>query len=96
MITEFQMETMTVETASMAPIALEDSGSSELVALGDDDLDLCSGGARNAGSSTSGFSRNRMAVTKGTFAGPEGSGSFQTVMTEEISSFAGETWDICQ
>lgn len=96
MITELQMETMTVETTSMAPIMLEDNGASELVALGDDDLDLCSGGARNAGSSTSGFSRNRMAMTKGTFAGPEGAGSFQSVMTEEVSSFAQETWDICQ
>ncbi len=96
MITELQMETMTVEQTSMAPIMLEDAGSSELVALGDEDLDLCSGGARNSGSSTSGFSRNRMAMTKGTFAGPDGAGSFQSVMTEEVSSFAKETWDISQ
>jgi len=96
MMTELQMETMTVDQVSMTPIMLEDDATSGLVALDEGDLDLCSGGARNAGSSTSGFSRNRMAMTKGTFAGPEGAGSFQTVMTEEVSSFAQENWDICQ
>lgn len=94
MITEMQLETMTIETESMAPIAIEDSAA--MVQLGEDELDLCSGGAQNSGSSTSGFSRNRMAMTKGTFAGPEGSGSFQSVMTEEVSSFAQEDWDIFQ
>lgn len=92
MITEMQLETMSVETVSLAPIA-EDAA---IVQLGEDELDLCSGGAQNSGTSTSGFSRNRMAMTKGTFAGPEGSGSFQTVMTEEVSSFAQEDWDIFQ
>ncbi|MDX2239531.1 MAG: CTB family bacteriocin [Leptolyngbyaceae cyanobacterium bins.302] len=96
MMTEFQMETLTVETASLSPIAVEATDSAAMVQLGEDELDLCSGGANNAGSSNSGFSRNRMAMTKGTFAGPEGSGSFQTVMTEEIDSFANETWDITQ
>ncbi|MDX2232472.1 MAG: hypothetical protein NW220_22770 [Leptolyngbyaceae cyanobacterium bins.349] len=95
-MTVLQMETMTVDQVSMSPILLEEQATLGLVALDEGDLDLCSGGARNAGSSTSGFSRNRMAMTKGTFAGPEGAGSFQSVVTEEISSFAGETWDICQ
>ncbi len=96
MITEFQMETVAVETASMAPIAVGSYGSSEMALLDDAALDLCSGGARNSGSSTSGFSRNRMAMTKSTFANAEGSGSFQSVRTEEVSSFAQENWDICQ
>ncbi len=96
MTTEFQLETMTVETASMSPIAVKSYDSAAMVPLGEDELDLCSGGANNAGSSTSGFSRNRMAMTKGTFAGPEGAGSFSSVMTEETSSFGQETWDIEQ
>lgn len=93
MTTELQMETMTVETVSVSPIA-EDSA--VMVQLGEDELDLCSGGARNCGTSMSGFSRNRMAMTKGTFASPDGAGSFSSVMTEEIGSFSLENWDIQQ
>lgn len=96
MITEMNLETMTVETASMAPIAVTEEGAAAMVQLDETELDLCSGGAQNSGSSTSGFSRNRMAMTKGTFAGPDGAGSFQSVMTEEVSSFAQENWNIFQ
>lgn len=85
MLNELQVETMTEANAAVA-----------LVQLDEGELDLCSGGANNAGSSNSGFSRNRMAMTKGTFAGPNGSGSFSSLMTEETSSFAGEEWDISQ
>ncbi|NJR51997.1 MAG: hypothetical protein HC780_22930 [Leptolyngbyaceae cyanobacterium CSU_1_3] len=93
MMTEFQLETTTTETAAMSPIA--EASSAEMMPLGEDELDLCPGG-RNAGSSTSGFFRNRMAMTKGTFAGPEGAGSFSSVMTEETGSFSQENWDIFQ
>ena len=96
MMTEVQMEMKSVEETSLFPIAGETSDSAALVELGEDALDDCSGGAKNAGSSTSGFSRNRMAISKGTFAGPNGSGSFSEIMTEEVGSFANETWDVQQ
>ncbi|MFM7450123.1 MAG: hypothetical protein ACKO24_16190 [Leptolyngbyaceae cyanobacterium] len=96
MLNELQVETMTVETTSFSPIAGEANAAIALVQLDEGELDRCSGGANNAGSSNSGFSRNRMAVTKGTFANANGSGSFNSVMTEEVSSFSNENWDISQ
>lgn len=93
---ESQSELMVEEVDMMLPIVEEAYGSAEMVALDDADLDAVSGGASNNGSSTSGFSRNRMSMMKGTFAGPGGSGSFSSLQTEEIGSFAQENWDIDQ
>ncbi len=92
----FQRESMIEEMDAALPIAEAAYESTEMVALDEAALDGVSGGARNAGSSTSGYSRNRMSMTKGTFAGPNGSGSFTSVQTEEIGSISGESWDIDQ
>lgn len=91
-----QNELMVEEMDASLSIAEEAHGSTAMVALDDEALDGVSGGARNAGSSVSGYSRNRMSMTKGTFAGPNGAGSFTSVQTEEIGSISGETWDIDQ
>ncbi len=92
----YQHESMIEEMDAALPIAEADYGSTEMVALDEAALDGVSGGARNAGSSTSGYSRNRMTAVRGNFAGPNGAGNFSAVQTEEIGSFAQDTWDIDQ
>jgi hypothetical protein len=96
MMTDLQMETMTAETASLFPVAEEAFDSAAIVQLGEDELDLCSGGARNAGSSSSGFNRKRMGMSEGTFAGPDGAGSFRELKTEETSSFSNDNFFVDQ
>jgi hypothetical protein len=93
-MSEFEMETMVIETESMMPIA--EAGASELVLLEEGELDGYSGGMRDAGASSSFFNRDRLATTRGSFSGPEGSGSFETKMAESITTGNSNSWDFAQ
>ncbi len=91
MTTELHMETMTVETTSIAPIALAKDNATGLVLIDDEALlDECSGGT---GSSTQGYTRDRKSLMHMSGAGPDGAFSMREEKSENIASFSQDFFD---